>query len=69
MFVSQEADPSDAAKYLTSVSRVQLIPFAGAEDRVELVALALRADGHQVSITRPLPEGVDCSSAVALPRV
>lgn len=69
MFVSPEADPSTAAQILAAPSQVQLIPFAGAEVRVELVAAALRAAGHHVSITRPLPEGADCSSVVTLPRV
>lgn len=69
MFVSPEADPSTAAEILSAPSRVQLIPFAGAEGRVELVAAALRAAGHHVSITRPLPKDADCSSVVSLPRV
>jgi hypothetical protein len=69
MFVSPEADPSTATQILTAPSHVQLIPFAGAEIRVEIVAAALRAAGHHVSITRPLPDGVDCSSVATLPRV
>jgi len=69
MFVSSEADPATATQILATPSRVQLIPFADAEDRVELVAAALRAAGHHVSITRPLPVEVDCSSVVTLPRV
>lgn len=69
MFVSPDADPAAALQVLKEPSHVQLIPFVGAESRAGIVAVALRTAGHRVSITRPLPAGVDISPATTLPRI
>jgi hypothetical protein len=70
VFVSPETDPVLAAADLGLHRAVQLIPVSIPASLIaDHLARTLRSKGAVVSITRPLAEGTDISSAATIARV